>query len=167
MADEVIPNHANLVGKALYLEFRKGVNTAQIIVTPEGIDDKGKYVPVSTWRRQISSWSPKKPWKCYTAPSQEVVNSRKDTCIGEIKEVADPDKALVMSEETLVDLTNTLNNLYNAEWQMLEKPIVVEFSVEDLLNTSAWETPQALIRRIVRARKELGFPDELIAQPAE
>jgi hypothetical protein len=95
------------------------------------------------------------------------VNSRKDTCIGEIKEVADPDKALVMSEETLVDLTNTLNNLYNAEWQMLEKPIVVEFSFEDLLYTSAWETPQALIRRIVRARKELGFPDELIAQPAE
>jgi hypothetical protein len=167
MTDEVIPNHANLVGKALYLEFRKGVNTAQIIVTPEGIDESGKYVPTSTWRRQISSWSPKKPWKCYTAPNTEILNSRKETCIGEIKEVADPDLALNFAEETLVDLTNTLNNLYNAEWKLVEKPIVVEFSLEDLLNTSAWETPQALIRRITRARKELGFPDELIDQPAE
>lgn len=167
MTDEVIPNHANLVGKALYLEFRKGVNTAQIIVTPEGIDDKGKYVPVSTWRRQISSWSPKKPWKCYTSLSPELLNQRKATCIGEIKQIDDPDNAGVFAEETLVDLTNTLNNLYNAEWKLVEKPIVVEFSVEDLLNTSAWETPQALIRRITRARKELGFPDELIDQPAE
>jgi hypothetical protein len=167
MADEVIPNHANLVGKALYLEFRKGVNTAQIIVTPEGIDDKGKYVPVSTWRRQISSWSPKKPWKCYTAPTTEIVNSRKDTCIGEIKEVADPDKALVMSEETLVDLTNTLNNLYNAEWEIVEKPLVIEFSLEDLIATASWDTPQALIRRIGRARKEAGYPDELITEIVE
>jgi hypothetical protein len=167
MADEVIPNHANLVGKALYMEFRKGVNTAQIIVTPEGIDDKGKYIPVSTWRRQISSWSPKKPWKCYTAVTTELLNARKEVCIGEVKEVSDPDHALTLAEETLVDLTKTLNNLYNAEWKMVEKPISIEFSVEDLLNTSAWETPQALIRRIGRARKELGFPEELIEQPAE
>lgn len=167
MADEVIPNHANLVGKALYLEFRKGVNTAQIIVTPEGIDDKGRYVPVSTWRRQISSWSPKKPWKCYVAGNTEILNARKELCIGEIKQIDDPDLALTMANNTLVDLTNTLNNLYNAEWKLVEKPIVIEFSVEDLLNTSAWETPQALIRRIGRARKELGFPEELIETPAE
>lgn len=167
MADEVIPNHANLVGKALYLEFRKGVNTAQIIVTPEGIDDKGKYVPVSTWRRQISSWSPKKPWKCYTSVTTELLNARKEVCIGEIKEVSDPDIALTFAEESLADLTKTLNNLYNAEWKLVEKPISIEFSVEDLLNTSSWETPQALIRRIGRARKELGFPEELIEQPAE
>jgi hypothetical protein len=54
---------SQFVGKALYLEFRKGVNTAQIILTPEGLTTKGEFVPSSSWRRQISAWSPKKPWK--------------------------------------------------------------------------------------------------------
>lgn len=167
MTDEAIPNHANLVGKALYLEFRKGVNTAQIIVTPEGIDPTGKYVPVSTWRRQISSWSPKKPWRCYTAPSAEIVTSRKEFCIGEIKELADPDIALSLARKSIVELTTTLNNLYNNDWELIEKPLVIEFSVEDLIDTVSWNTPQALIRRIGRARKEANFPEELITEIVE
>lgn len=167
MTDEAIPNHANLVGKALYLEFRKGVNTAQVIVTPEGIDNKGTYVPVSTWRRQISSWSPKKPWRCYASTATEVTTSRKDVCVGEIKEVADPDLALSMARRAVVDLTTTLNNLYNSDWEIVEKPLVIEFSLEDLIDTVSWNTPQALIRRIGRARKEAGYPDELITEIVE
>jgi hypothetical protein len=167
MTDEAIPNHANLVGKALYLEFRKGVNTAQIIVTPEGIDNTGKYVPVSSWRRQVSSWSPKKPWRCYATANTDVVSIRKDVCIGEIKEMADPDSALTLARKTIVDLTTTLNNLYNAEWEIVEKPLVIEFSLEDLIATASWDTPQALIRRIGRARKEAGYPDELITEIVE
>lgn len=167
MTDEAIPNHANLVGKALYLEFRKGVNTAQVIITPEGIDNTGKYVPVSTWRRQISSWSPKKPWRCYASSATEVTTARKDVCIGEIKEVADIDSALAMSRKAVVDLTTTLNNLYNSDWEIVEKPLVIEFSLEDLIDTVSWNTPQALIRRIGRARKEAGYPDELITEIVE
>jgi hypothetical protein len=167
MTDEAIPNHANLVGKALYLEFRKGVNTAQIIVTPEGIDNTGKYVPVSTWRRQVSSWSPKKPWRCYATANTDVVSIRKDMCIGEIKELSDPDHALTLARKTIVDLTTTLNNLYNADWEIIEKPLVIEFSLEDLIATASWDTPQALIRRIGRARKEAGYPDELITEIVE
>ena len=156
------------VGKALYLEFRKGVNTAQIILTPEGINFEGVYVPAGTWRRQISQWSPKKPWKCYSAGSEDWLTARK----GQVEN----DKALSLStldEAKNVgvalsdEISDTLNNLQNNEWKLYEKPIVIDFSQEDLQNTKDWETPSALIRRVLRARKELGFPDELIAEVAE
>lgn len=159
-------DHAELIGKALYLEFRKGVNTAQIIITPEGIDKEGNYVPVSTWRRQISTWSPKKPWRCYTSPSEAKLAERKAQCVGKIAEnPADTDNAEAM--EMIVALTTTLNNLYDNKWELYKEPIVLDFSMEDLLNTKAWETPSALVRRIMRARKELDFPDELLNETAE
>lgn len=160
-------DHAQLVGKALYLEFRKGVNTAQIIVTPEGIDKEGNYVPVSTWRRQISFWSPKKPWKCYTAPSETQLEARKLACKGSIATIENKDEAIEMAEGYILGLTKILNDLYDNKWELYKTPIVLDFSMEDLLNTKEWETPSALARRIMRARKELEFPDELLNETAE
>jgi hypothetical protein len=159
---------SKFVGKALYLEFRKGVNTAQIIITPEGMLDNETYVPAGTWRRQISQWSPKKPWKCYSAGTAEWVSKRgsqvkdqKELITGSIEE------ARTLGMSLTDELSTTLNNLYNNEWKLYEKPIVIDFSQEDLANTKAWETPSALIRRILRARKELGFPDELLDEQPE
>jgi hypothetical protein len=160
-------DHAELIGKALYLEFRKGVNTAQIIITPEGMDKEGNYVPVSTWRRQISTWSPKKPWRCYSSPNETLLAERKSECVKEIAE--NPNEALAMAQakEMIVGLTKTLNDLYDNKWELYKEPIVLDFSMEDLLNTKAWETPSALIRRVLRARTELGFPEELLNETAE
>jgi hypothetical protein len=160
-------DHAQLVGKALYLEFRKGVNTAQIIVTPEGIDKEGNYVPVSTWRRQISFWSPKKPWKPYQAPSDILKESRKAECDSVIATRPENETTLNSAREMIVGLTKILNDLYDSKWELYKEPIVLDFSMEDLMNTKEWETPSALIRRILRARKELGFPDELLNEQAE
>lgn len=160
-------DHAELIGKALYLEFRKGVNTAQIVITPEGIDKEGNYVPVSTWRRQISSWSPKKPWKCYQAPIDEDKGVRAKECESGIVQLAGEAVALVEAEKTIVSLTKILNDLYDNKWELYKEPIVLDFSMEDLMNTKNWETPSALVRRILRARKELDFPDELLNETAE
>jgi hypothetical protein len=160
-------DHANLIGKALYLEFRKGVNTAQIVITPEGFDKEGNYVPVTTWRRQISTWSPKKPWKNYVAPSEATLAERKEQNVGKVVALPDSIDPQPMAQEMIVALTNTLNNLHNNKWELYKAPIVLEFSMEDLLNTKEWETPSALVRRIMRARKELGFPDELLNENAE
>jgi hypothetical protein len=161
-------NANKYVGKALYLEFRKGVNTAQIIFTPEGIDSEGAYVPAGTWRRQISTWSPKKPWKCYPAGSADFVTRRKGEATSDkALSNATLDEALELGAEISNEVSVTLNNLFNNDWKLFDKPVVLDFSQEDLSNTRAWETPSALIRRILRARKELGFPDELISEPAE
>jgi hypothetical protein len=50
---------------------------------------------------------------------------------------------------------------------LFQAPIVLEFSQEDLDDTKNQQTPSALVRRILRARKELGFPEEILDQPAE
>ena len=165
MADTTTNPSANLIGEALYLEFRKGVNTAQVIITPEAITSAGIYVPTSTWRRQISQWSPRKQWAMY-APEGEVVKGRSDNAkmsgsLG-VGSIATTGKQYAL--ESLLPLTSTLNNLVSNDWILFERPIIVEFSEEDLLNTMNNETPQALIRRILRVRKEFGFPEELLAE---
>lgn len=165
MADTTTNPSANLIGEALYLEFRKSVNTAQVIITPEAITSAGIYVPTSTWRRQISQWSPRKQWAMY-APEGEVVKGRSDNAkmsgsLG-VGSIATTGKEYAL--ESLLPLTSTLNNLVSNDWILFERPIIVEFSEEDLLNTMNNETPQALIRRILRVRKEFGFPEELLAE---
>lgn len=165
MADTTTNPSANLIGEALYLEFRKSVNTAQVIITPEAITSAGIYVPTSTWRRQISQWSPRKQWAMY-APEGEVVKGRSDNAkmsgsLG-VGSIATTGKQYAL--ESLLPLTSTLNNLVSNDWILFERPIIVEFSEEDLLNTMNNETPQALIRRILRVRKEFGFPEELLAE---
>jgi len=164
MAENTNPS-ATKVGEALYLEFRKGVNTAQVIITPEALTSAGVYVPTSTWRRQISQWSPRKQWSLYT-PEGEVVRSRSENAklSGSLGIGNSSAGAYEYATEALLPLTTTLNNLINNEWALFEKPIVVEFSEEVLANTQNNETPQALIRRILRVRKEFGFPEELIAE---
>lgn len=164
MADTTNPS-ATKVGEALYLEFRKGVNTAQVIITPEVLTSAGVYVPTSTWRRQISQWSPRKQWSLY-APEGSVVATRSENAkvSGSIGNGSSFATAYEYATEALLPITHTLNNLINNEWILFEKPIVVEFSEEDLANTINNETPQALIRRILRVRKEFGFPEELLAE---
>lgn len=157
---------ATLVGKALYMEFRKGVNTAQIILTPEGFTSEGEFVASSSWRRQISSWSPKKPWRCYTNGDW---TSRKTNAMETKTLGTSPTAELAkeVSSAMLLELAKVLDNLNENEWKLFQTPIVLEFSQEDLDDTNNAQTPSALIRRILRARKELGFPDEILDQPAE
>lgn len=157
---------ATLVGKALYMEFRKGVNTAQIILTPEGFTAEGEFVPSSSWRRQISSWSPKKPWRVYQNGDWAV---RKTNAMETkaLQTTPTAEMAKEVSTAMLSDLAKILDNLHDNDWKLFQQPIVLEFSQEDLDDTKNQATPSALIRRILRARKEVGFPDEILDQPAE
>jgi hypothetical protein len=93
--------------------------------------------------------------------------SRKAECDSVIATKPENETTLNEAREMIVALTTTLNNLYDSKWELYKEPIVLDFSMEDLMNTKEWETPSALIRRILRARKELGFPDELLNEQAE
>lgn len=157
---------STLVGKALYMEFRKLVNTAQIIITPEGFTAEGEFVPSSSWRRQISAWSPKKPWRVYNNGDW----ATRRTNFMETKVLQSSPTAEIAKEvsaEMLNDLAKVLDQLHANDWKLFQTPIVLEFSQEDLDDTKNQQTPSALVRRILRARKELGFPEEILDQPAE
>jgi hypothetical protein len=162
-------NKANIsVGYALYTEFRKDGHTLQVIYTPESMSvDKNDnttpiYVPSTIWRRQVSSYSPRRPWRAY---SQEwkVVNERRETrtANGGSAETLDHDLAKKYAVGGLVFMDRTFHSLVDQKWELYKEPVVIEFSQEDLEDTRDWNTPNALIRRIMRSRKALGFPDEL------
>jgi len=165
-------NKANvLVAYALYTEFRKETHTLQVIYTPESmleVADKTSggtkylYVANTIWRRQISPNSPRRPWRAYS-PEWSVVNGRKEHRIANagIAEKLDLEKSKVYGIDGLLFMDRTFDSLVDQGWTLYKEPIVVEYSQEDLTDTSDWNTPNALIRRIVRARKALGFSDEL------
>ena len=166
-------NNANiLVGYALYTEFRKDTHTLQAIFTPESMltkevngEKKEMYVPATIWRRQISEYSPRRPWRSY---SQEfsVVNARKkfrEENAGKA-ETLNEDQAKLYAVNGLVFMDRTFDSLVNQGWELYKEPLVVEFSKEDLIDTCEWNTPNALIRRILRARKSAEFSDELFAK---
>jgi hypothetical protein len=77
------------------------------------------------------------------------------------------EQAQEVSAEMLNDLAKVLDQLHDNEWQLFKQPIVLEFSQEDLDDTKNQQTPSALVRRILRARKELGFPEEILDQLSE
>jgi hypothetical protein len=155
-----------LVGKALYTEFRKDGHTLQIIFTPEAMlaDD---YVPATIWRRQISSWNPRKPWRAY---SQEwaTLNERREyrkNNAGNPPTISDKDEAITYSVKGLLFIDRTFASLTDQGWSLYKEPLVIDFSQEDLDNTKTWATPTALIRRITRSRKAVGFDDALFDEP--
>jgi hypothetical protein len=59
--------------------------------------------------------------------------------------------------------TNSVNTvmsqLYHQGWKLNKQPITVEVSEEDAMKTHDGKTPPALIRRIDKARIELGFSE--------
>ena len=166
-------NKANiLVGHALYTEFRKDGHTLQVIYTPESMSvDKNDnttpiYVPSTIWRRQVSSFSPRRPWRAY---SQEwaTINERREIRKnnGGSAEMLDHDLAKKYAVSGLIFMDRTFESLVVQEWVLYKEPVVVEFSQEDLEDTRDWNTPNALIRRIMRSRKALEFADDLFDTP--
>jgi len=162
-------NKANIsVGYALYTEFRKDGHTLQVIYTPESMSvDKNDnttpiYVPSTIWRRQVSAHSPRRPWRAYSQEWQ-TINDRREIRKnnGGSADTLDHDLAKKYAVAGLLFMDRTFQSLVDQSWELYKEPIVVEFSQEDLEDTRDWNTPNALIRRIVRSRKALGFADDL------
>jgi hypothetical protein len=73
----------------------------------------------------------------------------------------DTDLAKRYAVSGLLFMDRTFESLVGQEWELYKEPVIVEFSQEDLEDTRDWNTPNALIRRIMRSRKALEFSDEL------
>lgn len=155
-----------LVGYALYTEFRINSHTLQVIITPESMDGD-TYVPSTIWRRQISSANPRRPWRAYSQEWNTIKDRREyRSSNGGSAPVLEMDEAKKYAVSGLVFMDRTFDSLVVQGWELYKEPIVVEFSQEDLDDTKNWNTPNALIRRILRSRKALDFSDELFGTPA-
>lgn len=144
-------------GRAVYLEFVKQIGgdpyTQQIFILPEGLATSHKTVPMTVFRRRISSAQPRKTWKM-TSASMTSGSSRGS-------------RGVLGSDELIAqDMTSFLMPLFKSlttnSYTLYKQPIVVEVTAEDLELARNGKTPYKALARVWKSRKALGFPKEYI-----
>lgn len=146
-------NTPKVVGKGIYLELitPDEKQTTQVLITPEGIDEKGKDVSMALIYRTISYWSPRRQWR-----------------VNFIRPKADKsgiENTAEMSDDVVKWITRQM--LYSPELKLRNNtPIVFEVSNIDLADVAEWKAPAPALRRILKARTSLGFPADLYKETA-
>ena len=158
-----------VVGKAVYLEFRKATSsgssaTTQILLTPEASANstispgasaftEPFNVQMAVYRRRISNYQPRKTWRFIAAGK----SSKTITASG-----ASANSAAL----TLLEFTNrTFEQMAADSWVLFKEPVVVEVTAEDMLSIRLGKTPYKVLGRVWRSRKFLGFPAEFYDKP--
>ena len=143
-----------VIGKAMYTEFRQGIQTYQLLLTPDGVSTSGKNVPAVMYRRQISKLQPRKGWKHSGLPALSIdefgVFTKKTK-----------EEAQRLAETRLDFIATTFSQLSSYHYKVYKQPILVEVSQEDLEGIRAGKTPYKVLGRITRVRRALGFGEEL------
>lgn len=140
-------------GTALYIELRSSYRTAQVILVPPVKNPVADtHEPMRILTRQISEVSPRKAWRFYTSPA------RIDALPTDNLSVATWSAAPLIE-----DITPFLTGFSAAGWAIYKTPVAVDMSTDDLSDVNASNTPNALIRRILRARVEAGYDEALFA----
>lgn len=149
------------VAKALYLEFRNGNNTYQIVAVPEVIDFHGTVRKAVALTRKISVWHPRRNWNF--EPSQaSIFASRRDPATGGVLK-EDAETAKTASIQSLpIGLAQNLSRLGAQGYELFKTPVVVEVSFEDVDSIQESKTPLGLIRRIQRTRVANGWGEDFI-----
>ena len=153
--------NTSVVGKALYLEFRHGSYTQQIVLTPEAIMSGGKVVPMTCYRRKISESTPRKTWRQVSSMTM----SEKDVNTGAFA-VMTKEHALATVPNRMMFTDSLFNQLIMQGWQLYKQPIAVEVTQEDLEDIRLSKTPYKILGRITRCRRALSFGEELFKTSA-
>jgi hypothetical protein len=141
-------NKPKVMGMGIYLEFPNGKQTTQILITPQGKDEKGGDVDLAIITRTVSDWSPRKQWR---------VNPVRPNAPAET--MSADDKALSMAEQ--VERTIKRQMMYGAKELRGSRPIVFEMTDVDFTEVRAWKAPASALRRIQKTRVAIGFPEKV------
>jgi hypothetical protein len=143
-------NKPRLEGMGIYLELPQptGTQTTQIMITPQGKDEKDKDVEMAIIHRTISDWSPRKQWRVSMVRLS-----------AEEKAMSPQDQALKMSEQVERMLKRTM--MYGST-TLRKQPIVFELTDVDFADIRDWKAPASALRRIQKTRVSLGFPEKLV-----
>lgn len=155
-----------VLGKALYLEFRRDQYTIQLVFTPETIDENGEFVPLTLMRRQISNYHPRKTWRFDNAGTSAVATHKAEvlsSISGNTFLEFDEPTAKFHAKTALQFAKPLLSQLFHQGWKLEKSPFAIEYSFEDLTLIRSGSTPQGLVRRILRSRDALGFDKNLFA----
>lgn len=139
------------VGTSLYLELRNSYRTAQVLIVPPVKNPLADtHEPLRILTRQISSSSPRRSWRFYTSPARIDALPTDDVTVASWSVVP-----------LIQDIAPFLAGFSAGGWAIYQTPLAVEMSTDDLAEVSAGNTPNALIRRILRSRSEAGYEESL------
>jgi hypothetical protein len=142
-------------GVSVYAEFAKTGYRTELFITPDGFTPSGDLVPAKIYRRVVSKEKPKKLWQQTTVQFAE-----------ELAQVGSKDLAELGLKDTYVSkrlehLNSIFAGLVEGDWQLVNDPILIETSQNDLVEIYKGETPIKIVYRINQSRKALGFPAEI------
>ena len=166
---------------------RKGVK--QVIILPQNLDEVGMAQPVQIWHRVVSAHSPRSQWEMESfgsgrfvkKPTQEQLDSN-DYHLAyatytkeELDSMTDREKheagVFTLAEKlkgVMLDTSHTRDENGESITEVLQtwvirdsKPLAVEVLDEELAQARSMKTPQAIIRRIQKARVSAGFPEKM------
>ncbi len=149
--------HQNILGYAVYLEYRQGERTNQFLFTPPMPNrETGTLVQAFALTRIIDQEHPRKTWRFRSIETPDITyNGAKR----EISQISDWDKAVTAVTPMLDAMKHYIARAKETEWNLTQQPIVVEVTLEDARYLDRHRSPEALIRRIRAARKDYGFPE--------
>jgi hypothetical protein len=143
-----------LVGKALYIELRRDSEVSQIILTPQLKNPlKDSQLKPYIISRSLQRDTKRKPWRFTSAP-------RLSSADYEVSGL-NSEQAITSVEKQIKVVSSFFTGYSYGGWEVFKTPIVIEMSVDDAMNVAQKQTPVALIRRVMKARKEAGFPDSV------
>lgn len=137
--------------KALYMELRRETATTQVLLVPQVTNpSKGKTQKAKLLTRQISSTNPRRSWRYYSFKTVPL-----------LEKTTEPERALADAKPLLDEIGPFLAGFSAGSWKLIYQPLAVEMSTDDLNDVWDASTPNALMRRVLKARGEAGFPEAL------
>lgn len=147
---------AKVVGKGIYFELSKSDSnktTIQMIIIPRGKTQAGEDVGMAIISRQLNTWSPRAQWRF------NFVGGRHSHTIPADKSPLD---VMATSVENTLNVIKRQMYYSDNTLEIQGKPIAFEITDADYTNVLAWKTPDALVRRIQKARVACGLPEKLV-----
>lgn len=153
-------------GKALYLEFRHPSlqhHNFQLLFHPDGANSAGGYIRFGVFYRTLNSSYPKRPWSTARTAITGATNREFNELENRLVPLGDPSLIMSATESVLELVNGLLDQATRQGYSLYKQPIIVEMSNVDFDDLSHERTPYALVRRVMSARKALGFPEDLTA----
>jgi hypothetical protein len=145
-------------GLALYIELRRPLSTIQIVMTPEGFTPSNGVKQPIFFRRTLSSGVTKRKWRTYSIALNKVAaealqrNSKVD------EDVLDEQMT-----SRLRNLKGYFESAASQGYKMMNNPIYVEVTKEDIESANNGNLPAKLWTRIKSSKVAAGYPETVVS----
>lgn len=140
------------VTKALYLELNRDSETSQVLLTPQVYNPvKDNVLKPYIISRKVSTLNPRKSWRYSSGPRLSVM-----------EKTADLARALSTGQAHFKWVSPLIAGYVSGGWKLVNAPLAVEVTTDDLMDIAEKKTPSALLRRVLKARAEGGYPEQVI-----